>query len=81
MAKIDQPLLDTLNGARGRAYRAEDWSDWDLTFLPPDDRRFLFRLLTRDFYGIVVPYPQAPKPISALSKFPGVQRLQVLGGG
>ena len=77
IAKIDQPLLDRLNRARGTAYRAENWSDWDLTFLPPDDRRLLFTLLTPDLYDIVAPYPQAPESISALSKVPGVQLVCV----
>jgi 5'(3')-deoxyribonucleotidase len=77
IAKIDQPLLARLNRVRGTAYRAEDWSDWDLTFLQPDDRRLLFRLFTPDLYDIVVPYPEAPESVSALSKTPGIQLVCV----
>jgi 5'(3')-deoxyribonucleotidase len=77
IAKIDQPLLDRLNGVRGTAYRAEDWSDWELTFLPSNDRKLLFGLLTPDLYESVAPYPQAPESISALSKEKGVQLVCV----
>jgi 5'(3')-deoxyribonucleotidase len=59
------------------AYRAEDWSDWDLTFLPPGDGKLLFQLFTPDLYDIVVPYPQAPESVNALSKVPGVQLVCV----
>ena len=77
IAKIDQPLLDRLNKIRGTAYHAEDWSDWDLTFLPPDDRKLLFRLFTPDLYDTVMPYPQAPDSISAFAKVPGIQLVCV----
>jgi 5'(3')-deoxyribonucleotidase len=77
IAKIDQPLLDRLNRVRGTVYRAEDWSDWDLTFLPIADRDLLFRLLTLDFYDTVMPYPHAAESIAALSKIPGVELVCV----
>jgi 5'(3')-deoxyribonucleotidase len=77
IAKIDQPLLDRLNTFRGTSYRAEDWSDWDLTFLRPDDRKLLFQLFTPDLYAVVVPYPQAPESVNALSKDPGVELVCV----
>jgi 5'(3')-deoxyribonucleotidase len=77
IAKIDQPLLDRLNRERGTIYCAEDWSDWDLSFLPPEDKRLLFRLFTPDLYDLVLPYPAAPESISALSKISGVQLVCV----
>jgi 5'(3')-deoxyribonucleotidase len=77
IAKIDQPLLDKLNAVRGTTYRAEEWSDWKLTFLRPDERRLLFRLLTPDLYKNVLPYPGAREAIRSLSRQPGVELVCV----
>jgi 5'(3')-deoxyribonucleotidase len=70
-------LLDRFNAARGTAYRAEDWSDWNLSFLSPEDRTFLFRLFTPDLYDTVSPYPQAPESVRELSRIPGVKLVCV----
>jgi len=77
IAKIDQPLLDRLNAVRGTNYRAEDWSDWKLTFLQPEDRELLFQYFTPDIYDTVVPYPCAPEAIHALAQIPGIDLLCV----
>jgi 5'(3')-deoxyribonucleotidase len=77
IAKIDQPLLDKLNAVRGTSYRAEEWSDWELTFLQPDERHLLFRLLTPDLYKNVLPYPGARQAIRSLSRQPGVELVCV----
>lgn len=44
IAKIDLPWLERLNAVRGTRYRPEDWSDWNLSFLSPDEKRLFFRL-------------------------------------
>ena len=72
IAKIDQPLLDELNVIRGTKYRAEEWSDWNLSFLKPEERRLLLRLLTPDLYKKVLPYPGAREAIRSLSKKRGL---------
>jgi 5'(3')-deoxyribonucleotidase len=77
IAKIDLPWLDRLNAARGTMYRPEDWSDWDLSFLQPDDRRLFFDLLTPDLYDIVIPYPGAPETIRELAAIPDVEMVCV----
>jgi 5'(3')-deoxyribonucleotidase len=77
IAKIDQPLLDKLNAVRGTNYRAEEWSDWDLSFLRPKERQLLFHLLTPSLYDDVLPYPGARQAIRSLSKEPGVELLCV----
>jgi hypothetical protein len=78
IAKIDLPWLERLNAARGTVYRPEDWSDWDLSFLRPDDRKLVFDLLTPDLYDIVVPYPGAPDAIRSLWRKGAEAFLQVL---
>jgi 5'(3')-deoxyribonucleotidase len=73
IAKIDLPWLERLNAARGTAYRPEDWSDWELSFLQADDRRLFFDLFTPDLYDTVMPYPGAPEVIRSLAAIPGVE--------
>ena len=38
VARIDVPWLARLNALRGTSYRAEDWTDWNLSFLREADR-------------------------------------------
>lgn len=77
IAKIDLPWLERLNAARGTAYRPEDWSDWELSFLQPDDRRLFFDLFTPDLYDRVMPYPGAPDAIRSIGAIPGVETICV----
>lgn len=77
IARIDLPWLERLNAARGTLYRSEDWSDWELTFLQPDDRKIFFGLLTPDLYDRVMPYPGAPEAIRRLAALPGVEMICV----
>lgn len=77
IAKIDQPLLDRLNVIRGTAYRAEDWSDWSLSFLQPEEKDLLFRLFTPDLYDEVLPYPGAREAIQSLLDKPDIDLLCV----
>jgi len=77
IAKIDLPWLERLNTARGTVYRPEDWSDWELTFLQPDDRTLFFDLLTPDLYDRVMPYPGASDAIRSLGAMPEVELVCV----
>jgi len=77
LAKIDQPWLDRLNHECGTAYRPEDWSDWNLTFLGEEERKVFFRVFTPDIYKEVLPYPKARDAIQALGKIPGVNLICV----
>jgi 5'(3')-deoxyribonucleotidase len=77
IAKIDQPLLDRLNAIRGTHYQADEWSDWNLNFLPAKERRLLLSLLTPKLYQKVLPYPGAREAIRSLSKEPGIQLMCV----
>lgn len=67
VARIDSPWLERLNALRGTSYRPEDWSDWNLSFLAPDDRSVFLSLLTPDLYEEVEPYPGAADAIRHLS--------------
>src|SRR5262245_6191170 len=73
IARIDKPWLDRLNALRGTAYRPEDWLDWNLSFLRPDDRSIFFSLLTPDLYESVIPYPGASNAIRRIAAEPGVE--------
>lgn len=77
IAKIDQPLLDRLNAIRGTNYRAEDWTDWNLGFLEPEERQLLFGLFTPDLYRAVLPYPGAPEAVRSLSRKRGIDLVCV----
>jgi len=77
IACIDRPWLDRLNAARGTLYRPEDWSDWDLSFLQPDERRLFFDLFTPDLYDVVTPYPGAPDAIRTLQAIPEIELVCV----
>jgi 5'(3')-deoxyribonucleotidase len=77
LAKIDQPLLNRLNAIRGTAYRAEEWSDWSLSFLPPEERDLLFRLFTPDLYDEVLPYRGAREAIQSLLDKPDIDLVCV----
>jgi 5'(3')-deoxyribonucleotidase len=72
IAKIDQPWLDRLNAIRGTSYRAENWSDWELTFLDATDKSLLFSLFTPDLYENVMPYFGAPEAIRRIALEPDV---------
>jgi 5'(3')-deoxyribonucleotidase len=77
IARIDRPWLAKLNAMRGTAYRPEDWSDWDLTFLQPLDREIFMGLLTPDLYDSVEPYPGAAEAIAVLAQDPSVELVCV----
>src|SRR5260370_38906498 len=77
IAKIDQPLLDRLNSVCRTTYGAEEWTDWNLRFLRPDEKQLLLRLFAPDLYDFVVPYPGAPEAIDSLSKKRGVDLVCV----
>lgn len=77
IAKIDLPWLARLNALRGTAYRPDDWSDWNLSFLPADDRSVFLSLLTPDLYLAVEPYAGAPDAIRRLSLEPHVELVCV----
>jgi 5'(3')-deoxyribonucleotidase len=77
IARVDLPWLARLNALRGTAYRPEDWSDWNLSFLPEDDRSVFLSLLTPDLYLGVEPYAGAPDAIRRLSLEPHVELVCV----
>jgi 5'(3')-deoxyribonucleotidase len=77
IAKIDLPWLERLNAVRGTRYRAEDWSDWDVSFLNADEKRLFFDLLTPDLYENVEPYPFAPEAFRSIGALPQVEMVCV----
>src|SRR5262245_6766102 len=77
IARIDQPWLDRLNALYGTAYKAEDWTDWDVSFLLPAHKAAFFSVFKPDLYDSVAPYPDAPRVIRRLAAEPSVELLCV----
>lgn len=73
IAKVDSPWLDRLNKACGTNYTSQQWTDWNLTFLKPQERKILFEVFTPDLYEIVQPYGGAPEVVKELATTPGVE--------